>query len=96
MEKGEHDGVGACIKCALRKYQMNYQRVCVNDAHDVVEWCETHFASDEVGKSSTTSRQVPYRVFWEITGMDVYICLNFMQLSYKNLLLSFIFQFIEV
>ena len=23
--KGEHDGAGACIKRALRKYQMNYQ-----------------------------------------------------------------------
>ena len=61
--KGEHDGVGACIKRALRKYQMNYQGVRVNDAHDVVEWCKTHFALDEVGTSSMTSRQVPYKVF---------------------------------
>ena len=94
--KGEHDGVGACIKCALRKYQMNYQGVCVNDAHHVVEWCKTHFALNKVGTSSTTSQQVPYRVFWEMTRKDVYIYLNFMQLSYKILLLSFIFQFVEV
>jgi len=57
---------------------MNYQGVHVNDAHDVVEWCKTHFALDEVGTSSTMSQQAPYRVFWEITGMDVYIYLNFM------------------
>ena len=55
---------------------MNYQGVHVNDAHDVVEWCKTHFALDEVGTLSTMSRQVPYRVFWEIIGMDLYICLN--------------------
>ena len=62
---------------------MNYKGARINNAHDVVEWCKTHFSSDEVGTSSRMSRQVPYRVFWEITGMDVYICLNFMQLSFK-------------
>ena len=61
---------------------MNYQRVHVNDAHDVVEWCKTHFALDEVGTSSKMSWQAPYRVFWEITGIDVYVCLTFMQLNY--------------
>ena len=75
---------------------MNYQGVHVNDAHDVVEWCKTHFALDEVGPSSTMNRKAPYRVFWEITGMDVYVCLTFMQLNYEILLLSFIFEFIEV
>ena len=75
---------------------MNYKGVCVNDAHDVVEWCKTHFALDKVETSSTMSRQAPYRVLWEIIGMDVYVCLTFMQLNYKILLLSFIFEFIEV
>ena len=75
---------------------MNYQGVRVNDAHDVVEWCKTHFTLDEVGTSSKMSRKAPYRVFWEITGMDVYVCLTFMQLNYKILLLSFIFEFVEV
>ena len=46
--KGEHDGARACIKCAMWKYQMNYEWVHLNDGHDVVEWCKTHFASDEV------------------------------------------------
>ena len=41
--KCEHDGARACIKRALRKYQMNYQGVRINDAHDVVEWCKAHF-----------------------------------------------------
>ena len=54
--KGEHDGVGACIKCALQKYQMNYQGGHVNDAHDIVEWGKTYFSLDEVRTSSTTSR----------------------------------------
>lgn len=33
--KGEHDGVGACIKRSLWKYQMNYKGVCINNTHDV-------------------------------------------------------------
>ena len=61
---------------------MNYKGVHIDNAHDVVEWCKTHFALDEVGISSRMSQQVPYRVFWEIIGMDVYICLIFMQLSF--------------
>ena len=75
---------------------MNYKGVNINNAHDVAEFCKTHVALDEFGTSSTMSQQVPYRVFWEITGMDVYIYLIFMQLSYKILLLSFIFQFDQV
>ena len=39
---GEHDGAGACIKCALRKYQMDYKGYHINNSHDVVEWYKTH------------------------------------------------------
>lgn len=53
--KGEHDGVGACIKHALRKHQLNYEGDRIKDAHDVVEWCQKHFASNEVGTSSTNN-----------------------------------------
>ena len=47
--KVEHDVVGSCIKHALQKYQMNCKGVHINNAHDVVEWCKTHFASNKVG-----------------------------------------------
>ena len=62
---------------------MNYKGFHIDNAHDVFEWCKTHFASDKVGTSSRKSQQVPYRVFWERIGMVVYICLIFMKLSFK-------------
>ena len=53
--KGEHDGAGACIKRALRKHQMSYPEDHLDNAHDVVEWCKKHFASNVVGTSSRTN-----------------------------------------
>lgn len=50
--KGEHDSARACIKHALRKYQMNYQGLCIKYAHDVVEWCKTHITPNEASTSS--------------------------------------------
>jgi hypothetical protein len=41
--------VGACIKRALQKYEMNYQGVNIKDAHDGFEWCKTHFSPNEMG-----------------------------------------------
>ena len=31
---------------------MNYKGVCIDNAHDVVEWCKTHFASNKCGAPS--------------------------------------------
>ena len=48
---------------------MSYPEDRLDNAHDVVEWCKKHFASNVVGTSSRTNRHIPHRVFWEISGM---------------------------
>ena len=37
--KGEHDSVGACIKQALQRYQINPSTSRLVDAKEVVECC---------------------------------------------------------
>jgi hypothetical protein len=37
--KGEHDDAGACIKQALRRYQLNPHAGRFESAEKVVEWC---------------------------------------------------------
>jgi hypothetical protein len=37
--KGEHDGAGACIKRALRRYQLNPHAGRFESAIQVVQWC---------------------------------------------------------
>ena len=37
--KGEHDDVGACIKRALRRYQMNPSTNRIVGAKEFVQWC---------------------------------------------------------
>ena len=36
--KGEHDGVGACVKCALRRHQLNHSASRLVNYLDVVNW----------------------------------------------------------
>ncbi len=36
--KGEHDGVGACVKRAIVKKQLNISRVDLLDARSIVDW----------------------------------------------------------
>ena len=38
--KGEHDGTGACVKHALRRYQMNHSASRLANSNDVVNWCK--------------------------------------------------------
>jgi len=37
--KGEHDGVGACVKRALRRYQMSHSASRLKCSKEVVDWC---------------------------------------------------------
>lgn len=37
--KGEHDGIGACVKRVLRRYQMNHGATRLKYSAEVVEWC---------------------------------------------------------
>ena len=37
--KGEHDGAGACVKRALRRYQMSHSASRLKCSKEVVDWC---------------------------------------------------------
>ncbi|KAH9322640.1 hypothetical protein KI387_017279, partial [Taxus chinensis] len=70
--KGEHDGVGACIKHALKKQSFDYEGDRLIDAHTIVEWCKKHFTvqvstSQASTSHASTPQATPHRVFWEIT-----------------------------
>ena len=39
--KGEHDGVGACVKRALVKEKMKISIAKLLDAHTIVDWCSS-------------------------------------------------------
>jgi hypothetical protein len=44
--KGEHDGVGACVKHALRRYQMNHSTSHLVNSNDVVNWCKKNLSHE--------------------------------------------------
>lgn len=70
--KGEHDGAGACVKRALRRYQLRRDSERFRDARQVVEWCTMHMgvatsSSSDVGQSRRTVR----RFFTCVDGGDI-------------------------
>ncbi|KAH9312797.1 hypothetical protein KI387_027832, partial [Taxus chinensis] len=43
--KGEHDGVGACVKRALAREELKYKDGAkLKDAKRIVEWCTDNMA----------------------------------------------------
>ena len=44
--KGEHDGAGVVIKCALTSEQLDNKGAKLQNAHDVVEWLTWKMSSD--------------------------------------------------
>ena len=44
--KGEQDGVEACVKCALKIYQMNHSPSLLENSNDVVNWCEQNLSHE--------------------------------------------------
>ena len=56
--KGEHDGVGACVKRALVKEQLKISTTELLDARSIVEWCS--LALSQGG----TLNSVVHRFFW--------------------------------
>ena len=50
--KGEHDGDGACIKRALRRYQMQFNADTMRDAKSVVDWCTHNLCQDPNDRSN--------------------------------------------
>ena len=56
--KGEHNGVGACVKRALVKEQLKISREKFSDARSIVDWCSS--ALSQGGTLDSTVR----RFFW--------------------------------
>ena len=44
--KGEHDGDGACVKFALRRYQMNHSASHLANSNNVVHWCKQNLSHE--------------------------------------------------
>ena len=44
--KGEHDGAGACVKRALRRYQMSHDATRLKSSKEVVDWCTLHLGHE--------------------------------------------------
>ena len=42
--KGEHDGAGACIKIALRRWKMNHSSRQFHSAAEIVQRCKSHLS----------------------------------------------------
>ena len=41
-EKGEHDGVGACIKISLHRKEMKFTTISlIRDANTIIAWCSS-------------------------------------------------------
>ena len=45
---------------------MSYLEDRLDNAHDVVEWCKKHFASNVVNTSSRTNRHIPQSILGDI------------------------------
>ena len=44
--KGEQDGVGECVKRALRRDQMNHYASHLENSNDVVNWCKQNLSHE--------------------------------------------------
>ena len=49
--KGENNGVGACIKTALRREQMKFTGTSLQDAESIVKWWTTKMEDQSTRKS---------------------------------------------
>ena len=54
--KGEHDAAGACVKRALRRYQMNHSADWCVCANQVVQWCRLNLRHDYNQQSKDVRR----------------------------------------
>ena len=52
-EKWEHDGVGACIKTALRRQEVKFTTILlIRDAKTIVAWCSSMMGRELEGKKT--------------------------------------------
>jgi hypothetical protein len=58
--KGEHDGVGACVKRALAREQLKFE-----DARAIVDWCNTKLSR------RTSDNSIIQCLFWLVEENDI-------------------------
>ena len=58
--KGEHDGAGACVKRALRRWQMKHSSRRFHSVAEVVQWCKSNLIHDCGQQSKYVRRYVHY------------------------------------
>ena len=56
--KGEHDGAGACIKRALRRWKMNHSSGRFHLDAEVIQWCKSNLSHDYSQQSKYVHRYV--------------------------------------
>ena len=67
--KGEHDGVGAYIKCSLRRYQMNHSSSRLENSNDVVNWCKKNLRHEFNERMDNVRRYVIFSM-----NLNVFKC----------------------
>jgi len=64
--KGEHDGVGSCIKRARAREELNYKdNAKLTDAKLIVKWCNASMGTSNEGKS------LVHKFFWLIDDTNI-------------------------
>ena len=59
--KGEHDGVGVCMKTALCRKQLKFEeKAKFKNAHDILEWCNKYLYTGS--SQNSTIRHLFYLV----------------------------------
>ena len=62
--KGEHDGVGACIKTGLGMEEMKFTGALLRDVASIVKWCVS------VMGEQAPRKNLVRRIFWDVTNVD--------------------------
>ena len=71
-EKGEHDGVGACIKTALSRKEIKFTTILlIRDAKTIVSWCSSVMGQRARRQEDQSSQKAHlHRYFWEVVDVD--------------------------
>ena len=70
--KGEHDGVGACIKTTLHRKEMKFTTISlIRDAKTIVTWWSSVMGQGARRKEDQASQKAHvHRDFWEVVNVD--------------------------
>jgi len=84
--KGEHDGVGACIKRSLRRYQMNHSAYRLANSSDVVNWCKQNLNHEFNERMANVRRYVIFSMTLNVFKCSYLLCLYVHEYFYLNYL----------